>query len=270
MSTTAPAPARQTAQLRDGLRLAYVRSGPAGGPVVVCIHGYSDSSFSFSRLTPLLTARGYDVVAPDLRGHGDSDRPSDYGIDEFADDVVAFLDAVGIDRATLVGHSMGSFVARRVAERAPERVERLVLIGSSVSPDNPAVPELLAAVDSFDDPVPEDFVREFQTSTVHAPVPADFLEQVVAESRKLPARVWRDVLHAFVRSDDAGALRSIQARTLVLTGDHDDIFGPADCRRLADALPDATLLAYDSVGHSAQWEDPERVAEDLDRFLRAD
>jgi pimeloyl-ACP methyl ester carboxylesterase len=78
------------------------------------------------------------VLAVDQRGYGESDKPeSGYGIPDLAADVVAFLDALKIDRATLVGHSFGSFVARQVAIGAPERIERLVLIGTGFPDSSP-------------------------------------------------------------------------------------------------------------------------------------
>ena len=85
--------------------------GPAGGDAMVFLHGWPDSWFSFSRVMPLLPPR-LRLFALDQRGFGDSERPErGYGIPDLADDVVAFLDAVGVERATVVGHSYGSFVA---------------------------------------------------------------------------------------------------------------------------------------------------------------
>src|SRR6185312_8367995 len=101
--------------LSTGVRIEYVEQGKADGEPVVFLHGWPDSWFSFSRLLPLLP-ESLRAVALDQRGFGDSDRPeSGYAIPEMAADVIAFLDALQIDRATLVGHSFGSFVARRAA-----------------------------------------------------------------------------------------------------------------------------------------------------------
>src|SRR6185295_16358748 len=98
----------------------------------------------------------------DQRGHGCSERPYDgYTVDHLAADVDAFLDAIGAGSATLVGHSMGSLVARRVAEKYPERVANLVLIGAILTANEGAA-ELQAAVEMLDDPVPDEFVRGFQ------------------------------------------------------------------------------------------------------------
>ena len=114
------------------------------------------------------------------------------------------LDELEIERATVVGHSMGSIVARRVAELHPERVASLVLIGAVETPMGEGVSELQAAVESLEDPVPEEFVREFQASTIHEPVPEAFFEQVITESMKLPARVWRAVLEGLLAARRCG------------------------------------------------------------------
>jgi pimeloyl-ACP methyl ester carboxylesterase len=140
------------------------------------------------------------------RGHGDSERPACcYTVEDFAADAVAFLDAVGRQRATLVGHSGSCFVALRVAATHPGRVARLVLIGSPVSLlGNQGVLEFQAAVHALPDPVPVDFVRGFQAAAAHLPLPEAFLERLVAESRKLPARVWRDALDGLEPQAQAG------------------------------------------------------------------
>ena len=86
------------------------------------LHGWPDSWFTFSRVLPLLPPRLH-VFVPDQRGFGDSERPdTGYETGQLAEDAVAFLDALSVERAGLVGHSFGSFVARRVAFTRPERI----------------------------------------------------------------------------------------------------------------------------------------------------
>jgi pimeloyl-ACP methyl ester carboxylesterase len=256
------------ARLSSGPVLRYAEQGGPGGEPLVFLHGYSDSWFSYSLLLPLLPA-GYHAYALDQRGHGDSERPAEgYAIDDFAGDVVAFLDAVGAARATVVGHSLGSMVARRVAELHPERVARLVLVGAVGTPMNAAGHELREAVRSLDEPMLPDFVREFQLSTIHAPVPEAFVERVIAESLKLPLHVWRGVADAIVAFDDTAQLGRIAAPTLLLWGERDAYFPRAEQDQLVAAIPNARLLVYPDIGHALQWECPERVAADLIAFLR--
>lgn len=241
--------------LADGIRLNYVHGGPQQGAAVVLLHGITDSSFSFSRVLPLLPPE-LRIVALDQRGHGDSDRPADgYTMNDFAGDVIGLMDELGIADAALVGHSMGSFVARAVAERAPERVSRLVLIGSALTARNAAVAELQAAIESFGDPVDETFVREFQLSTIYRAVPPEFLERVIAESRKVPARVWRAALAGLTAYQPQWP---ITCPTTILGGELDAVFSAHEQTALFAATEHSTLQLEPRVGHALHWEAPER------------
>jgi pimeloyl-ACP methyl ester carboxylesterase len=255
-------------RLQTGPIVHYAEQGDPDGQPILLLHGWPDSWFSYSRVLPLLTP-AHRTFAIDQRGFGDSERPAGgYSPDQLAADAVAFLDAVGVDRATLVGHSMGSFVARRVAETRPERVRRLVLIGSAVTPLNEVTREVQEIVRGLEDPIPPEFVREFQASTIHVPVPAPFFEGLVTESLKAPARVWRDMFDGLLAFDDAAALRRIAAPTLIIWGDRDALFtSPEEQKRLAAAIPGARLTVYAETGHSPNWERPERIAADLEAFV---
>lgn len=269
MSATLTQPRHANAHLSTGVRLGYTEHGEPGAEPIICLHGYSDSSFSYSRIAPLLADQGFHVYSLDQRGHGDSERPQDgYGMGDFAADAVAFMDLMGIARATVIGHSMGSLVGRLVAERYPERVAKLVLIGTFGDKGTAGARELLEAVSVLSDPVREDFVRDFQSSTIHTPVPEDFYERVVAESMKLPARVWVAALEGFFATDDRADLGRIAAPTLLLWGEEDAFVPLADQDQMLDAIPDARLIAYPETGHDPHWECPELVADDLNAFLR--
>ena len=256
-----------TARLAGGPRLHYVEGGDPHGAPILLLHGWPDSWYSYSRVLDELPRR-YRAIVPDQRGFGDSERPaSGYGTDDLARDAAGLLDALGVARATVVGHSLGSFVARRVAEVHPDRVSRLVLIGSGFSPVNPVTREILASLDGLDEPVTVEFARQFQASTVYAPVPPDFFEGLVAASVKLPARLWRALFEGLLAFDDADQLGRIAAPTLLLWGEHDAIFPREDQPRLVAAIPDARLTTYPDAGHSPNWEIPARVAADVDGFV---
>ncbi len=111
----------------DGVTLAVLDVGD-GRPVVL-LHGFPDSSYLWRRQLPALVGAGLRVIAPDLRGFGESDRPAevhDYALSRSVLDVLAVLDALEVERAHVVGHDFGAVVAWLVAVSAPERVERLV------------------------------------------------------------------------------------------------------------------------------------------------
>src|SRR5690606_6160996 len=124
--------------------------------------------------------------------------------------------------ATIVGHSMGSFIAQQAAVAAPARVAGIVLVGSAARAQSEAVHSLVPAVSRLTDPVDEAFVREFQTGTIHHPVPSEFFERIVAESMKLPARVWKAVLAGLLEMPVQAT--NIKCPTAIFWGEHDAIF----------------------------------------------
>ena len=251
-------------RLSNGVRLHYAEQGPETGPAVLLLHGYTDSSFSFSRVMPLMppTVR---VIAPDQRGHGKSDRPADgYAMDDLATDALLLMDALRVPTATVVGHSMSSFVARRMAEKAPERVTRLVLMGSGPLPTNSGVRELRSAVNELTDPIDAAFARGFQESTVLKPVPAVFMNEAIDGSLSVRARVWKAALAGMMAYVPAGAPA---CPTLVLGGASDSVFSKKEQEELAASIPGARIEIVTGIGHALHWEEPERFVASLARFI---
>lgn len=253
--------------LASGVRLHYAVQGDPDGPVLVLLHGYSDSWQSYSRVLPLLPAR-YRVYAPDLRGHGDSDRTlSEYSLGSMTRDVIEFMDALGVDRATVAGHSMGSYVAQQVALTAPRRVDRLLLIASTTTPRTiVGIEELVAAVSELSDPVSVDFIRDLQESTVFAPVPAEFMDEVVRQSAKLPTAVWQSAAASLLAIGPAPDLGRHRIPTLLLWGEHDALMLRYEQDALVETL-DARLIVYPETGHAPHWERPVETARDLIAFM---
>lgn len=263
--TRAVPTAAAAVQLKNGLRLHYVQQGPTSGPAVIMLHGYSDSSFSFSRVLPLLPS-SIRVIVPDLRGHGQSARADDgYGMDAMARDILELMDALNVPTATVVGHSMGSFVARRLASLAPERITRMMLAGAGLSAQNPTLREVQSAVNALQDPVDRTFVREFQYGTVSKPVPAEFMERVIADSLTLDAATWKAVFAGMATYTPAET--EITMPVLILAGDRDAVFPLAEQREVAEKMPCARLKILEGIGHAPQWEDPHRFAAELLAFI---
>jgi non-heme chloroperoxidase len=187
---------------------------------------------------------------------------------DFAGDIVAFIDEAGIERAVIAGHSMGSWVASRVAVEHPERTLGVVLMGAFATfRDRPDLVELLDSFSTLSDPVEANFVREWQESTLARPVPAAFLDTIIAESRKMPAHIWTLAFSSMIDSP-AEAFDAVQAPTLLAWGDRDELVPRADQDAIATAIPDVRQIVYEGGGHAFHWEDPERVAADLVRFIR--
>jgi len=264
------APRFDEVRLSTGIRIHYAEQGPAGNEPIILLHGYSDSWFSYSRvLTPL--ARDTRVYALDLRGHGKSDKPATgYLMRDLAADVIAFMDAKKIVRATVIGHSMGGFVAQQVALMAPKRVSHLVLVGTAARvADFNGVGDLEQAVASLTDPVPEAFVREFQLSTVHAPLDEAFIDRVVSESLRLPARVWRELLAGMKVTDRAVALGRSRIPTFVVRGDKDSYVSAEATDSLVAMVGATATKTYANTGHALHWEQPAAFVKDILAFRNA-
>jgi pimeloyl-ACP methyl ester carboxylesterase len=262
-------PALKSITLPGGIRLPYVEQGDPGGVPVLLLHGVTDSWHSFARVLPHLPA-SIHAIALTQRGHGDADRPpAGYGTRDFAADLAGVVEALGLGAAVVVGHSMGSTNAERFAIDHPDRVRGLVLAATFTGyRANPVVMEFWeSAVSPLRDPIAPDFVREFQESTLARPVPREFLDRVVEESLKVPARVWHAAFTGFLEDDVAGELGKIKAPTLILWGERDAFCSRRDQDALLAAIPGSRLVVYEGAGHGLHWEEPERFAADLAAFV---
>jgi 3-oxoadipate enol-lactonase len=119
------------------VRLAYRAWGAAGAPPLVLLHGLGEGAADWDGVAPAF-ARHYRVYAPELRGHGRSDWPGAYSVELMREDVLGFLDALGLERVDLIGHSMGGLVACLAAQQRPERVRALILEDIGVITPRPA------------------------------------------------------------------------------------------------------------------------------------
>jgi pimeloyl-ACP methyl ester carboxylesterase len=254
--------------LPTGVRLNYVERGDPRGTPVVLLHGYTDSRRSYDLVLPLMPP-SFHVFAVTLRGHGDSSKPdSGYLPSDFASDLAAFLDAMQIESAVIVGHSMGSTVAQRFAIDYPSRTRALVLEGAFLpAARNEAVREFFQTVRAFTDPVDPRVVREFQQSTLTRPVPAAFFETIVGESLKVPARVWKGALEPYTTVAFSDRLRELSVPTLLIWGDRDGFTLRAEQDALNRAIAGSRLTTYAGTGHCPHWEEPERFATDLIAFV---
>jgi pimeloyl-ACP methyl ester carboxylesterase len=254
--------------LDTGLTLHFAEQGDPRGKAVLFLHGFPDSWNSFRPVLDLLNLK-YHAFAPDLRGFGESDKPSDgYTRRDFAADILALLDALGIEKASVVGHSMGSFIAQSFAIRYPERTDKLVLIGSAASTvDNATIREILPVIEGLSDPIDRGFLVEFQTGTFYGALPAGFLETVISESLKAPSFVWKEAIKTLSEEDHRAELGKIASPTFIAWGDRDGIFPREEQYLLRDAIPRSVLKIYENAGHSLNWDHAEEFAKDAEKFL---
>ncbi|HET9694164.1 MAG TPA: alpha/beta hydrolase [Steroidobacteraceae bacterium] len=258
-------------QLSTGVELEYAEKGARDGVPVLLLHGITDSWRSYEPLMAELpdTMR---VFALSQRGHGDSSRPAHgYRTRDFAADAAAFIEALDLGPALVVGHSMGSTNAARLALDYPQRLSGLVLIGAFASYAVHAgfVEWHASTIAPLQDPVPRELALGFQLDTLATPVAPAFLDMVVAESLKVPAGVWRAAFAGLLEDDFTTELGRISMPTHVIWGDRDAFVPRADQDRLLREIAHATYSEYAATGHAVHWEQPARVAADLEAFAQS-
>ena len=260
----------------DGHRLRYVRSGR--GPAVVLVHGFGSSLYTWKDVIPALSA-GHDVVALDLPGFGESDQPPDLSFEDFPRAVLGLMDHLGIEKAALVGNSLGGATAAMVAADRPERVDALALIDAAGFNLGPAErPRMVSLAMS-------------RAGSLFARLPGKrlvveaSLRQVFHDASHITPERLSEYLAAANRPGTFPAIRSlgaspgdrpavvaqslprIAARTLVLWGDDDRWIPIAHADRFVAAIPGARKVVIPACGHVPQEEKPEEVARLLLAFL---
>lgn len=243
-----------------GVRTHYVEAGD--GPAVVLLHGSgagASAATNWWRNVQALSA-DHRVLAPDFAGFGESGRGGDlpYGIELWARQVVGFLDALSIERAVLVGNSLGGWVALDIARHLPERLDGLVLMGTggtpqshsctirrhrTYAPGREAMRELLEDFVYSPAVVTDELVEERYLASVAPGAPEAYTATTAARARD---RTERPV--------DPEALRDVTIPTLLLHGKDDQVIPAESSWRLAQALPEADLHILARCGHWTQIE----------------
>lgn len=255
--------------LPNGIRLAYVELGDPDGPPLLLLHGYTDSSRVWTILAPYLA--DHRILIPDQRGHGASDAPQCcYAMSDFADDARLFLDALDVEQAAVVGHSMGSMVAQVLAAEHPRRVTRLVLVGSTALPALDRQSWMWTNIMALSDPIASntDFLRQWGPDSSPTPVDprlAAFYEPEIAAT---PRHVWRSVLRELLEIPIGRYAPDIEAPVLILSGGRDEIFPAEHHDSLIAAYPAAEARVFADLGHNLVLERPEEVGPVLAGFLR--
>lgn len=255
--------------LTNQVKISYAEQGAPDGVPVLLLHGLGDSWRSYEPVLEHLpeTVR---ALALSQRGHGDSSRPvAGYRIGNFVEDLAAFLDALDIDRAVLIGHSSHGLVSETFAIEHPDRTLGLILIGTPVTlRGNAKAQEMFdQTISKLTDPLDSSFAHDFAEGTLARPVPPGFLETMREETMKVPARVFKELFKDLIDTDLRPQLHRITAPTLLVWGDQDAILSRSDTEELAEALPNSRLVVYPDAGHSPHWEEPKRFASDLVSFM---
>lgn len=249
-----------------------------GRPTVVLTHGVLNAHKVWLRQARELAALGWNVLAPDLPGHGQSRGEPPATVEAAAGFLLALLDAAGVDRAVLVGHSFGSLASLEAAARAPERVSHLVLVGTA----HPmrVSPALLDA--SLNQPLEaigkvaryshsREAVQAAQTARPGAPTPVDdtraLMEQVLASNPQAP------LFHTGFQACDQyrggeAAMEKVDSPTLFLLG-RQDVMTPPEAAAGLQARARQGRTALINGGHALMADNPEGLMNALREFLPA-
>ena len=278
---------RRESHVVHGYRRAYLVAGPRLGtaPVLWLIHGIGDSSRTWEGVLPLL-AGDHTVIAPDLLGHGASDKPrADYSIGGFANGMRDLQVVLGIEKATIVGHSLGGGVAMQFAYQFPERVERLVLVasgglGAEVNPilRAAAIPGASYAIALSSQPaVRRAIVGLGRKLARFGMLDRNDVEDVAViweglrdeATRKAFLRTLRaviDVRGQAVTSHDRLYLAA-DVPVLLVWGDRDPMVPVAHAGLAAESLPHARLSIVPKSGHMPHRSAPESFAAAVRSFV---
>jgi len=268
----------------DGERYSYRRSGE--GHAILLLHGVTDSSRFYWREFFRSFESEYTVVAMDLRGHGDSEKPRcGYSAADQAQLVAKFLDGLELDRPILLGHSLGGIIAARFALLFPDKVSKLIIcdsplrggfrkdlkwatqlplsgamiVGALMIPGlgrflfsmrSPQTIRLaLELLQTFSDPshIPEEIIREKMKASYEA----------VSQS------LWQAVIFENLDKD----LHRISVPTLIIRGADDALVPQDQAEKAASRIPDSQLVIIDSAGHFPLLEQPEQFKRAVSAFL---
>jgi pimeloyl-ACP methyl ester carboxylesterase len=261
------------------VRLATLEAGAGGRPLLLS-HGFTGAKEDFADFVDPLADAGWWVVAPDLRGHGTSDQPTDeadYSLAILAQDLLGIADGLGWERFSLLGHSMGGMVAQHLALEHPDCIERLVLMSTSHGPIDeldpetvevglavlreqglPALLELITLLPKAEPTPSEARVR------AERPGYAEFADGKIHRcSGAMYAAMGMELTSRHDRLDDLG---SLTMPTLVIVGDEDRLM-LAPSHRIAEAIPGAELVVVPDAAHSPQFENPDPWWKAVSTFL---
>jgi pimeloyl-ACP methyl ester carboxylesterase len=254
----------------NGVELYYEAWG-AGQPLVL-VEGLGVATWTWELQLPALS-RHFSVIAYDNRGVGRSSKPAGpYSVAQMADDLAGLLDALRIERAHVLGTSMGGMIAQEFALRHPARVDRLVLVATTAGGAThvPMSAETLARFLTPAAPGREG-VRErmrlaFSDDFLATPYADRMIDHRLADPQ--PQHAFQAQAAAGATFDRASDIARISAPTLILAATHDLLVPLANARHLHQRMPNSTLIEYDGLGHQFFIEAADRFNRDVIDFLR--
>lgn len=256
---------KKTCDVSPGRRLAYVER-ESEGPLALLIHGFTDSSRSFSLIEPFLEDLG--LIMPDLPGHGHSTTLNEgYDIESLAREVASLMDRLEKKPDVIVGHSLGSLIALKLASREYQGAAQLVLISGSLKPsigENTHLCEWISAISDPIDPAAPFFDYWYESS--HG-VPPSHFHRLRVEAAAVRTDVWRKVFRTLETCDLTQDAKALITPALTIAGAEDKLFDHRHRTELCQALQGHEHFLMDLVGHNPHWERPKEIAKLISRFV---
>ena len=250
----------------DGLDLAYVEIAGAEPPLLL-VHGFTDTSRSFSLLAPHLAGRR--LILPDLRGHGGSQAGGSYGVADFAGDIAGLIRRLRLSRPIVVGHSLGAMVSIALAARYADLIGGLVVIAGTLragfAPDHP----LVTGVEALCDPIASADPFFEWWHQCGPDVPGAFLAGLARDAAAMPAARWREIMDEIRLADLTAGARALRVAPLVIAGGRDPLFDESHQHRLVKEVPASVFMTLEHCGHNPHWEDPALVAAAITEYATA-
>lgn len=248
------------------------------------IHGVTDGRVSWSQTAPMMADLGYRVYVPEYRGNGKTDKPAPgpggYTVETHRDDIFALMDLLGIEKAHIVGHSLGSLIAQLMNIKAPERILSTTLIESTVCC---ATSEVLQwahdgdgkeylGVHGYDteQKMPESFLQGWAENTNESD---DFQQATIEHIRQMPYPVWNWLITGLNAFDNREGIHKVSGKVLVIWATEDVIFPAADQEALKAGLTgcEATYKVIEGGSHNVHWDSVKTCTEVvgmLDAFIK--
>jgi pimeloyl-ACP methyl ester carboxylesterase len=242
-----------------GQNIYYIEQGKQGLPIIF-VHGAAGNHLVWGLQARALGERGR-AVALDLPGHGRSDPPGRESVEAYRDVVLGLLDALGFERAVIVGHSMGGAIAQTLALSHPDRVAGLGLVGTGARLR--VLPAILEGVLNNFNAVSEMVVEHSYTTDLDP----EFRKRAEEEFRTCPPSVTYGDFSACNQFDVMARLAEIRAPTLVVCGREDRMTPVKYSVYLATNIPQAYLVLMDHAGHSVMIEQPDELNTTLLDFV---
>jgi len=278
-ATAQPDVQRLHAVAPDGTRLAVQVRGPADAPAIVFVHGIAQSQLAFGRQVSSELARRYRLVTYDLRGHGESDKPTAEGAYAsgrvMSDDLQAVIKAAGVQRPVLVGWSLGGIVvAQYLRDYGEEGIAGVNFVGARVAKPDGAPARMPGAAHlrtmlSEDLQVNIRATEAFVRACVAAPLAAEDFALMLGYNMATPVQARAATLKWSGSTDFAAALASLKLPVLITHGRQDQVIAPAVAEQAAKDMPHARLSWFDAAGHSPFFEDADRFNRELAEFVDA-